>query len=74
MTSGRGRASFIIDAGANADMTDLAETATLPTAATGTKVGAAVRGADDVVTASRSTKGVITLESADQANADTLPE
>ena len=37
-------------------------------------MGAALPGAGDVVAASRSTKGVITLDSADQTNADTLPE
>jgi len=60
--------------GADADMLDMEGTAALATAATGTDVSGAVTGAGDVVTASISAKGVITLDGADAANADTLAE
>ena len=55
-------------------MTDLAETATLPTAAVGTNMAAAFRGAGDVLSGSRSTSGVVALDSADQANTDALSD
>ena len=55
-------------------MTALAEPATLATAATGTHVADVVAGSGDAVTANISLKGVITLDCADGANADTLAE